>query len=338
MAQEKMTRAWIEMAVGNAIRDIDTDPERTLRKLVDLTLGATSGAFQKTFLTVTQKLLEDEGSAYYRLMQRTVRDVDHVHLQTFSLNVGLNGCVDGAEKIRENEAKLGINIPWAFCLDAQADGASPALLSSLAAQGKALGSYVYMVFGSAAAHADWANVYREHSDGAFVLFVRAEDVTPDNAASLASLQNVLISIMSASQGALLEAATLLHTHKALYAVHKLFDDQSWQEASSDETLSAIEPLHGTFFVLLPQPGTNKATREAVRQRVVQVRKAQQHAFFIMNLESDLLEIDKAISGDACTVSFLGPNRLLVRDALWEGNAYDLRLHPLAGLLGKVTAK
>ena len=31
MAQEKMTRAWIETAVDKAIRDIGEDPVRTIR-------------------------------------------------------------------------------------------------------------------------------------------------------------------------------------------------------------------------------------------------------------------------------------------------------------------
>ena len=111
MAKSDVTRTILETTISQALRDMARDPARTMRKLVDLGRHFSHGRFQKHFFALAQTMLAHEDSAYYPLMARVAAQVEHQHLKTFGINLGYNGCTNGAKLIRENEARLGFNIP-----------------------------------------------------------------------------------------------------------------------------------------------------------------------------------------------------------------------------------
>ena len=58
-------RLSIEAVVRKAIRDVQDDPRRGLRNLIDMGESFAKGRFQKPFLQRIQTMLEKEDSAYY---------------------------------------------------------------------------------------------------------------------------------------------------------------------------------------------------------------------------------------------------------------------------------
>lgn len=340
MAHQKLTRAWIEVAVEQAIRNIKDDPERAIRKLVDLGLDASQGAFQKSILQVAQTMLADERSAYYPLMQRVVTQINPGQIQTFGLNVGLNGCQVGAEKIRQQEAALGCNIPWAFRMDMGETPSAdwPTLLNRLVCQSQALGSYVYFLVGEAALSPQVMEVVKAYPDCAFALLVPGEAITPALAERWAQIHHAMLSIGSVDTLAQGAAATILRNCKALYATHTLLSPSHWQQQVSEAALAQIEEWAGVFHFLLPAPGMDAATLEALRLRTVEIRKGQRYAYVIMNLDSDLWEIDKGISGDGCAVTLYGQSRLYAQQKQWVGPEVDLMAQPLEAILQRVAPK
>ena len=87
-------------------------------------------------------------SAYYTLIKNTVANVNHTTLKTFSLNLGYNGCTNGAQLIRDNEAKYHFNIPWtiAFYMDDSKESVTAADIADTVGQGIDLGIYTYLIF------------------------------------------------------------------------------------------------------------------------------------------------------------------------------------------------
>ena len=106
----------IETIVRKAIRDIQDSPKRNTRNLVDMALNFSEGRFQSRFFEMAQSMLQDENSAYYRLIPDMAVNVDTEKIIHFGINLGYNSCTAGAKKIRALEKKEKFNIPWCISL------------------------------------------------------------------------------------------------------------------------------------------------------------------------------------------------------------------------------
>lgn len=95
--QRDFKRISIENIVHKAFMDIEEDPRRGLRNLVDLGVNFAKGRFQKPFLRTIQNMLEDEDSAYYTLLEQLLKNTTPAHLSTFGINVGYNSCTMGGQ-------------------------------------------------------------------------------------------------------------------------------------------------------------------------------------------------------------------------------------------------
>ena len=87
-------------------------------------------------------MLQNEHSPYYGLIEDTVAHVDAERLFRFGMNVGYNGCTEGASTIREIEENERYNIPWTMFLhlDAQQLSEHYGQYQSLISQGVGAGN------------------------------------------------------------------------------------------------------------------------------------------------------------------------------------------------------
>ena len=150
MKKNDVTRIMVEAAVAKALRDMRTDPKRSVRNLVDLGCSFSGGRFQKAFFKLASNLLKNENSAYYTLAEKLASDVHPELLQKFGVNLGYNSFTCGAQSIREREAVCGYNIPWSltFHLDSS-ENPSFEKAGALIAEGKTLGIFTYAFFAAA---------------------------------------------------------------------------------------------------------------------------------------------------------------------------------------------
>ena len=164
-----LTRAILETTISKALRDIQADPERSIRNLVDLGRSFSNGRFQKEFFRFAQTMLENEHSAYYPLVKDVVDQVNPQTLQTFGINIGYNACTHGAKQIRANEAKFGFNIPWAIAFQMAAAPGSMQLADfcSMIDQGMELGVYTYLLFWDARPAREIVPLLQKYPDCAF---------------------------------------------------------------------------------------------------------------------------------------------------------------------------
>ena len=101
--KNSMSRILIETVVKKTIKELKQDPERSIRNLVDMALHFSDGRFQKHFFEIAQKMLQNESSSYYALLQDFLSYADEEHLLCFGMSLGYNSCTYGAKRIRNYE-------------------------------------------------------------------------------------------------------------------------------------------------------------------------------------------------------------------------------------------
>ena len=332
MKKSDVTRRIVESTLEKALAELSDDPARGIRKLADLGQLFSKGRFQKQLFETAQAMLENEDSAYYRLLEHIVADVDHATLVRFGVNLGYNGCTNGARLLRENAARLGCHIPWllAFRLEAGADCVSDARVGDAITAARALGVYTYLLscgsgmLPQALALADAA------PDCAFFLLLDAAAVNESSAAALAARHNLLVSIQA--DGTQAAAMARLRKKGCFTALHSDYQEAMANDIISGRWLAALEPAGAAFVFLIPRH-VNAATRRRVHAYARSTRNAQQHPFFLIEAAVDIAQIDTIITGRGAAVCFLADGRPANADGpLPVAATHSLRGTPLRELL------
>ena len=304
MKKIDLDRTIIEATIGKALSEMKADPERTIRKLIDIGKDFANGPFQKDFFHNAQQIMEKEDGAYYRLIKRMVTEVDHQNLKTFGMNVGYNGCTKGAKTIRRREEELQFNIPWAlsFVLSSGSSAVTTAEVSHVITQGKELGIYVYLLFLRSNRLEEILQLLDTHDDCAFILFFRPAFLTSHAICELQSRHNVLLSLAS-DQPETEQAARALREGHFLFAIHTIYsaqDVQSCLEPAHMEQISSYAPF---AYFLIAAEGCPIQSIETMGQFVSGIRDAQKYPVLPIDIMHDMLSIDQIISDDGCAVTF-----------------------------------
>lgn len=109
-----IARTLIQTVVRQKLNAIKSDPERSLRNLVDMGLSFAASSEQKRFLQQAQRTLQDENSAYYRIIYDMALHVDTEHLMGFGMNLGYNSLTAGARTIAGWKANAATISPGAL--------------------------------------------------------------------------------------------------------------------------------------------------------------------------------------------------------------------------------
>ncbi len=305
MDREAVTRGIILSVVDRTLRELEKDPERTVRKMVDLGDEFVKGRFQSYFFDMVQTMLTDEDSAYYDLVRRTAAEVDREALKTFGVNLGYESCTLGARIIRSREAVCGYNIPWAvmFRLGRCARPLEMGEYDRLVREGVELGVRAYIFYAQdAGADVEGAlELAGRFPACAFLLALPAALVDDETVSRLCERNNVMVAVAS-EDAAFPEAAERLHRARRLYGCHLRYDsgadaagvlDGSWARRAADA---------GCLFAFC-HAGENCPDEvcDAVDAAVKQLRKKQPEAVIASNYYTDHLFVDGVISGTACFV-------------------------------------
>lgn len=174
-----IARTLIQTVVRQKLNAIKSDPERSLRNLVDMGLSFAAGSEQKRFLQQAQHALQDENSAYYRIIYDLALHVDTEHLMGFGMNLGYNSLTAGARTIRRLESECGYDIPWCLTLAIDRKGytAHESDYTNLIEQGKRLGIYTYLII-APELPVGLFTLLRQQKDCAFLLFTSPDEHSP----------------------------------------------------------------------------------------------------------------------------------------------------------------
>lgn len=310
--ENMISRMLVEITVRNSLKSIKDDPERGIRKLVDMALQFSGGRFQQDFFSTAQTMLQNEDSAYYDLLREVIQYTDTERLFTFGMNLGYNGCTVGARRIRENEEKMACDIPWALILqmDTEHFEQHEQLYHKRILEGQRLGVYVWMLF-TGRRPEKLLGLAREHVDSAFCIFCRPEDLSAQFLEEVAELRNVMLVVRFDEN--ISDVFQTLRSMGLLYSVWYPYGTEDLPHIENGDLFSCTQQYSPLFTVLLAEPDCPEEVQDAVHQIVKQCRGDQTYHTLPWELQRDTRMIDAVISDDACSVYFDKAGEFHIRD-------------------------
>ena len=299
---DAFSRILIQTTVRKAIRDIRETPQRSTRNLIDMALHFSDGRFQQEFFQMAQKMLCDERSAYYALLQDLATHVDEGKLLTFGMNVGYNSATFGARRIRRLEEAFGCNIPWTLCLElnrtsfAQREARYHALIEA----GEEMGIFTWMLFSHSCA-ADCTELAARHPNSAFVLFCDHAEINWPLIDCASDLENLMLAVPMGENAEL--TCSLLRDAGLMYSLYTFYGEEDLKRIQSGDLFCDMEQLHPVFSAFLPKPGCSQRVQTLAYEAIHTARMAQSHATMLWELRRDCMVVDRVISGDGCWAGF-----------------------------------
>lgn len=297
----KTSRIIIKTFIKTALKDADESPERCTRNLVDMALHFSKGRFQQEFFEMARTMLNNDNSPYYPLIEDVLTHMDKEKLIEFGMNLGYNGCTEGAHIVRKIKRTENINVPWLFFLNI--DSSCEDLLSryqTIFDQGKELGIYVYFLY-TASNPEKLLPLIKHNPDCAMVLLCNSASVTEDFAETAESLNNMLIGV--AYDDSTDTACLVLRDHRLLYSVYRMYTDDESDEILFGSYARFAEEMHCPFAAVLAAPSCSTSIRKNVYKAVVGARVAQKYRTLPIDLFYDTERIGNIISPPSSVIGF-----------------------------------
>lgn len=300
--ENNVNRILIEAAIKKTLNQIQDDPERSIRNLVDMALNFSEGRFQHRFFKIAQDMLQNEQSCYYRILPDIVANVDKERILTFGMNIGYNSCTNGAKTIRKTEETEHFNIPWSISL--KLNGLDYVEKKEkyhlLISQGVNLGIYTWNIF-SLGQTPYLIEMIHSFPECAFIVFCTPGEIIPTLLDELNAIHNVMF-VVQLTRG-VEDACELLRSGNHLYSVYYPYQEQDIMRIISGDLLSDTENLHPVFTALLAMPLCSQNTRSRIYQYIQQARSEQKYKTIPFDVIYDTLYIDSIISDEACSIGF-----------------------------------
>lgn len=298
--EKNINELLIETTVNQAIKRIQNDPERSTRNLVDIGLHFSNGKFQQRFLELLQKMLENEQSAYYRMIPDLMANTDSKRITTFGMNVGYHSCTKGARTIREIEEISNFNIPWCISLDI--DGMTywehRDYYHQLISDGEALGIYTWIVY-TTDDTSQILELAEMFPDSAFLYCCSPMEINNALLDEATSLYNIMFAVLY-SDG-VENACQLLRDKKFLYSVFYIYDKNDVKYILEGHALEDLEILHPAFSIFMAKHSCPQDIQFDIYNYLHSARLEQNYQTLPYDMVYDTLFVDKIISEDAITI-------------------------------------
>ncbi|MBQ2776404.1 MAG: hypothetical protein IJF50_02805 [Peptococcaceae bacterium] len=303
----------IETFVKKALHDAEDGTRRTVRNLVDLAMQFSNGRFQKNFFALLQTMLQNEHSAYYDLITDILLHVEKEQLLKLGMNIGYNSCTAGASRIREIEAAEQFNIPWCMSMEVE----EPYITNNfsayqrLIAQGQSMGIHTWFIY-TKQAYQQIFLLAAQYPDSAFVLLCEPETITEAVLEELCEHQNLMVAIHytdSDERDSAAEVCRQLRKQRLLYSLYYFYEEQDIEKIRNGDLFDAMQQLRPAFVGTLSAETVDAAARLQGYDAILEIRSAQKYAVIVLDLQYDLLHIDRIISDDCCTAGIDKHGRL-----------------------------
>lgn len=303
---DKITKALIRTTIKKALADVQRDPKRSVRNLVDLGLNFADGSNQQYFLQITQSYLSSDNSAYFRLAENIVNEIDHEKLAAYGINFGYNGCTYGARKIRENQARLGCHIPFllAFNVSSAPDALTVEDISKTIRQGMELGIYIYVLICSSDNYPDLLDMVEQFSECAFVYFVNPRRLTREVISRTSELNNLVTSVrFDPSTDLSREKVAEMRAAGCITCLHYEYGPNNLNQILSGSAADEMAETGAIAAILYAPPWVDKAAQKLVFDYKTETVRSQQYPIFMFEAKSDIDHIEHMFSNAECLVVF-----------------------------------
>lgn len=251
-----MKRMLLLSVVGRAIQEIDADPKRGLRRMVDLGQELVHG--KQEIFSFLQHLLQKQNSPCYALLERMVHEVAHKSIQHFSVALGWDSWAEGGRLLRQSAEQQD----WAKSLTiTEAD--TPSALREQVQRYIAKGVRTFFVkVNSQKTLATALQLTSEQT--ATLLLVPPFLIDHQTAARIALCHTVCTALCDAPERA--RAQEILRQAKCLYGVYHICS----AEETADSVRAWLCKQSGPYFAIVQEQGSREA--QAIAREIAKLRQ------------------------------------------------------------------
>lgn len=326
MPKRDLTRLLIETTVSRILKDMEHDELRSCRKLLDLALRFCPGPFETHLLTLCRDALDVRTSLYHQLASRMLQDVNREYLIHLGVNLGYEAGRLGAQRIRQLQAREGLQVPWAMVLEMER-GSSRSVCRKILQEAGALGCRVYLIRDCGLDWQELEQLLQSNPNAFFAVLALTENALNWNLPRLAAWRNLLMVVPQESEA----LCRRLEAERMPYAVSLRYRDLS--------VLRQLEELmpRKSLAAILIAGGAPEPTRQAVYARVLEYRKAGKYPFVPLELGEDIMTISRIVSGRPLGLQ-VAPSGAVQPYGIPASSSWNIRQQPLRQILMEAYAR
>ena len=322
------------LAVNQAFKYIESDPETNIPKLMSLVDKYTPDGWYESQRDAIRKVIEEKGN-WYQLMLK-IYELDSEVRKTFFQNFLINASLNGSAMQEANAQKYGCNVPWAILLDPTSAcnlhctgcwaaeygnrlNLSLEDIDSIIKQGKELGTYMYIYTGGepTVRKDDLFRICEMHPDCEFLFFTNGTLINQEFCDSMLKVKNIVPAISlegfeeanDSRRGdgiyeKVHEAMTLLKKNRLPFGISCCYTSRNYKDITSEEFFDYMidsGALFTWFFHYMPVGNDastdlllSPAQREAVYHRIREFRNTK--ALFTLDFQNDAQYVGGCIAG------------------------------------------
>ena len=334
---KNITRAIIEATVERGLREVDEDPQRSIRKFVDLGRQFSKGRFTDDIYNIFADLLRNEESPYYTAFEHVMHHTSFTTLKHFGVNIGYNSFTRGGKIIRKIEEKADYHIPWAISIifDPESENSlTPATLDRLINEGIEYGIFTYnlIILKNISTLSPLLPIVKKHPGCAFFLTLPDDEIDSHTAEVIKDCPNTL-SLLAIGEYVDINSLTL-RRQKSWYGVYVTYNDSTCDNVLTTSACRKYLASEASFVIALAEKGTSLETIIETQKKIKEFRFMPTSPLFIFDMYGDCYFINKLISGYPCYM-IISPNGTIeTNNASFTG---DSKLS-MAELLKKIFPK
>ena len=299
MDQESITRGILSGIIDRYIDEIAADPNRSIRKLLDMAERTSDGPTQKICYQMMQRMAENRNSPYYKMIHHLVTHASPEAIKKTGINLGRNAWTFGSGKVRLLSESSRTAIPWAVLIDRTGlPGRIPfEEIRDLVRRGRQQEIYAWllMVSGPLDEWAETAELIRGHDDSVFGLCVSPDALTEEILSEAAELSNLMLFLDTDRPGWQERARELEGKGCIFCAFHAVSTAAQAREITSGEWLESLAPAHPLIAFALTADDCPVESAVAVSHYMWETRADQVYPVLPSSLISDFMVISRLVS-------------------------------------------
>lgn len=299
MNQESITRGILSGIIDRYITEIAEDPDRSIRKLVDLAERTSDGPTQKICYQMMQEMAANQSSPYYETIHSLVTHVSPRTIREFGINLGHNAWTFGSGHMRELSENRGLQIPWTVLIDrtSRPDRIPFTEIRDLIKNGREMEIYAWLLITDELSDewAEYTELFRERKDSVFGLYAAPGAMSSEMLDEAAEIPNLMI-LINTDEAGWQEFAESLSAKQCLFSACKTISSaETAEEVLCGDWIEELVPYHPLIaFTVISDDCPQKAAEEVSRY-MWNTRLEQVYPVLPSDLISDFLIISRLVS-------------------------------------------
>ncbi len=299
MDQESITKGILSGIVDRYIREIASDPHRSIRKLLDMAECTSDGPTQKICYQMMQQMAADQSSPYYEMIHHLVTHTDPQTVKTFGINLGHNAWTFGSGGIRRIITETNTPISWAVIIDRKdtKDKISFSAIRALVNRGRSREVYAWLLSTSGPLHEwdEYTSLFREHNDCVFGLITEPDALDEQILEEAAEIHNLMIMLNNDSPD-WQSCADRLSGKGFLYSACRFVrDDKQAEEITNGSWLEDLVPHHPLMAFSIAADSLSRETARKIKEYIWNTRLEQIYPVLPVDLISDFVIINRLVA-------------------------------------------